>query len=179
MFELAKIKQDAVLVMHMLGSHGPDYYLRYPPGFARFTLECQSNTLQSCSQQEIINAYDNTIAYTDHVLADMIEQLQQQKDADVALLYVFDHGESTGESGFYLHGAPILFAPDQQTQVPMLFWASSTFADRQGIDLDCLKARRSQMYSHDNLFHSLLGMLHVESSVKKSELDIFNSCQTS
>ena len=59
------------------------------------------------------NAYDNTIAYTDKVLADLIDLLAMQEGLSTSLIYVSDHGESLGEKGLYLHGAPYFMAPDE------------------------------------------------------------------
>lgn len=174
--ELRKVRRDTVFVVHLLGSHGPSYYQRYPPAFARFKPECRSNQLQQCSRAEIINAYDNSILYTDHVLADTVQTLQGNTDVDGTLLYVSDHGESTGEHGLYLHGAPYVIAPSEQTRVPMLLWASSGFARRRGLDLACLRAHADRPLSHDNLFHSLLGLANVSTAAYRRELDAFSGC---
>ena len=61
-----------LLVLHQLGSHGPAYFRRYPPAFAHFTPACDNDDLQQCTRDEIVNAYDNSLLYTDHVLASLI-----------------------------------------------------------------------------------------------------------
>lgn len=167
---------DRVIVMHQAGSHGPAYYRRYPKAFERFTPTCNSNALQSCTQQQIVNTYDNTIAYTDHIVASMIRTLAQDSRYSSALLYVSDHGESTGEHGLYLHGAPYLFAPSQQTHVPMLTWLSPDFAAREPRRAACLSQRRDDALSHDNVFHSLLGLAGVKTQVFNPELDLTEGC---
>ena len=90
----------------MLGSHGPAYFLRYPEGLEKFGPSCRTAEFTECILEEIVNAYDNTIAYTDNFLAETIGVLDGQSRADTALIYVSDHGESLGDGGLYLHGAP-------------------------------------------------------------------------
>lgn len=168
--------RDQVIVLHQVGSHGPAYYKRYPDAFRRYQPTCDSNELQSCEREAVINSYDNTIAYTDHVLARVIDILKGEEGRyRTAFWYVSDHGESTGEKGLYLHGAPYMFAPSQQTHVPMVAWMSPAFAADQ--HLDCMVRREHAELSHDNLFHTMLGLLKVRTSVYRPELDISASCQ--
>lgn len=177
--------KDLVIVLHQKGSHGPAYAKRYPAGFGRFGPVCESSEFEECSRTSIVAAYDNTILYTDHVLARTIDILREaaQEGAtgdaggvDTAMLYFSDHGESLGEGNMYLHGAPWMFAPEQQTHVPMMFWMSEGFGQRFRIDRACLRARRDQELSHDNVFHSVLGMLDVETAVRNPKLDLFHAC---
>ncbi|RMH88117.1 phosphoethanolamine--lipid A transferase [Lysobacter pythonis] len=175
---LTDIGQDTVIVLHTLGSHGPAYYARYPQAFARFQPECRSTQLQRCARQSIVNTYDNSILYTDHVLARMIDALQADTAIDPTLLYLSDHGESTGEKGLYLHGAPYAFAPSQQTRVPMILWVSPGYAKGIGLDLDCLAGKTGGTYSHDNFFDSLLGFGDVASDAQRAQLDITRSCRS-
>ncbi|GGB98266.1 phosphoethanolamine transferase [Marinobacterium zhoushanense] len=168
---------DRVVVLHQKGSHGPAYYKRYPDAFARFTPVCNSAELQSCDTNRIVNAYDNTILYTDHFLAQTIDLLQQvQNEYDTALIYMSDHGESLGESGVFLHGVPYLIAPEQQKHVPMVVWLSDSLSQGLRLDRECLARQRHQAYSHDNLFHSVLGLMSVNTALYKPELDLFHSC---
>ncbi len=168
---LADRSRSVLLVLHQKGSHGPAYYKRYPKEFERFTPACQSEDFDACTPAEIQNAYDNTILYTDHVLGETIDRLAAARDWDTAMLYVSDHGESLGERGLYLHGLPRAIAPDTQTHVPMMVWMSPSFAARFGIDARALAARASLPYSHDNLFHSVLGMLDVRTRAYDPGLD--------
>jgi lipid A ethanolaminephosphotransferase len=170
------ITQDTVLVLHQIGSHGPAYYLRYPEKFEKFTPSCRTAEFMNCTEQEIVNSYDNTIAYTDEFLAEAIDVLTRQTRADTALIYVSDHGESLGESGLYLHGVPYFMAPEYQTKVPMILWMSDRFEERFGIEQSCLAARKDAELYHDNLFHSLLGMLDITTRERDADLDIFASC---
>lgn len=170
--------QGVVVVLHQMGSHGPAYYLRSPAAYKRFMPECASNDLQSCSNTELVNAYDNSIAYTDHFLASTIEWLKtQQTSYDPALVYVADHGESLGETNLYLHGMPYLIAPDVQKHVPWITWLSDAYADRSQVTLACLRGRADQPMSHDNYFHSMLGLLGIQSQVYQRALDIYAPCK--
>jgi lipid A ethanolaminephosphotransferase len=169
---------DRVVVMHQLGNHGPAYFRRYPQAFAKYTPACENNDLGACSQQEIVNAYDNAIAYTDHVLAQTIAFLKtQQEHYDVAMIYVSDHGESLGEHGLYLHGVPYAIAPKEQTAVPMVWWLPADSARNLNADLACLRKQAQQAASHDNLFSSVLGLLNVETPRYRRDRDLFDACR--
>jgi len=176
--ELGAKADDRVVVLHTKGSHGPAYYQRYPDAYARFQPACATNELQLCPRAQIVNAYDNTILYTDHVVASAIRSLQADARFDSALLYIADHGESTGEGGLYLHGAPYLIAPDSQTHIPMLLWLSEGFRARRGLDAGCISARRDAELSQDNLFDTLLGLLGVRTTAYRPALDAFAGCAT-
>lgn len=176
--QLASVSRDTLIVLHQKGSHGPAYYQRYPKAYARFTPACETSQLDRCSQVEVVNAYDNTIAYTDHVLAEAIRLLEKNASkASSALLYVSDHGESLGENGLYLHGTPYAFAPDAQTHVAALFWGSQEFDRANGIDLDCLRRRAGTEISHDYLFHSVLALVDVATREYRRELDFAAPCR--
>ena len=167
-----------IIVLHQLGSHGPAYAKRYPKTFEHFAPVCEGADLQACSRQEIVNAYDNTILYTDHLLAEVIDFLQQRSNRySSALLYLSDHGESLGENNIYLHGLPYFIAPDTQTRVPMLAWLSDDYADNFRLNRGCLAGQTSRAWSHDNLFHSLLGLLAVDTHTYDPSLDIFAPCR--
>lgn len=177
------IAQDAggnlFVVMHQMGSHGPAYFKRYPAVFKRFAPACEDAELHHCSQAEIRNAYDNSLRYTDHFLARVVDFLgQAQKRYDTAMVYVSDHGESLGESGLYLHGVPYAIAPRVQTRVPMVMWLSPAFRQDFGVDQDCLRGRSAAPASHDNLFHSVLGVLDVQTGAYQRSRDLFAPCRT-
>ncbi|MDT7834301.1 phosphoethanolamine transferase [Aquabacterium sp. OR-4] len=170
--------RGTVLVLHMMGSHGPAYYKRSPPELKRFGPECASTTLPDCSREQVLNAYDNSIAATDAMLAATIDWLKRQSaQHDTALVYLSDHGESLGENGLYLHGLPYAMAPDVQKQVPWLTWLSPAFAARQQLDAACLAARADQPLSHDHLFHSLLGLAAVQTRAYLPALDAYAACR--
>jgi len=175
---LAQARGTQLLVLHMLGNHGPAYFRRYPSTFARFTPACENDDLQHCSREQIVNAYDNALLYTDHVLASLIRQLGAQADrVDSALLYVSDHGESLGENRLFLHGIPYPIAPSVQTRVPMVLWTSPGFAQTTGLDLACLRQRAGVSVSHDHLFHSLLGLLDVQTQLYDPQWDFSATCR--
>jgi lipid A ethanolaminephosphotransferase len=166
-----------LLVLHMLGNHGPSYYRRYPPAFERFTPVCRYDDLGRCTKDEIVNAYDNALLYTDHVLATLIGTLAAHADrVDTAMLFVSDHGESLGEKNLFLHGVPYPIAPREQTQVPMVMWWSAGFGRSAGLDADCLRARARQPAAHDHLFHSLLALLDVKTSLYEPQFDVTHGC---
>lgn len=168
---------DILIVLHMLGNHGPAYFERYPEAFRKWTPVCNTSDLASASPASVVNAYDNAILYTDYVLDKAINMLSACKSHDTALLYVSDHGESLGETGIFLHGLPYWLAPDTQTRVPLCMWFSPGYALGQQLDLDCLQSKSSEPASHDNLFHTVLGMLDVESSVYDPALDLLRACR--
>ena len=172
--------KGVVVVMHQMGGHGPAYYQRSPPEFKKFLPECTSNALQSCKHDALINAYDNSIVYTDHFLSAGIEWLKkQQQVASPAMLYVADHGESLGENNLYLHGMPYSIAPDVQKHVPWITWLSPAFEQRSHITTGCLKKRQDEKVSHDNYFHSVLGLMNIETSVYLPAMDIYAPCGNS
>ena len=167
-----------LVVLHQLGSHGPGYHLRYPEPFNRFTPVCRSTDFSKCQVSEIVNAYDNTILFTDHLLAETISRLQAMADrVDSAILYVSDHGESLGENGLFLHAVPYALAPRVQTHVPMVFWSTAGFTERMQLDRQCLFEQRNRPLSHDNYLHTILGLLDVSTSVRKPELDFAQGCR--
>jgi lipid A ethanolaminephosphotransferase len=176
----ARRARGVVLVLHQMGSHGPAYFRRSPPAFKAFMPECTSNVLQECPREQLVNAYDNTILYADHVLASTVQWLSSKPQADVydgAMVYLSDHGESLGENNLYLHGLPYALAPDTQTHVPMISWVSDAMRERLGLRTDCLKAHAADPLSHDNMFHAMLGLMDVKTDLYRKDLDWFAACR--
>lgn len=172
------LDKDTVLVLHQMGSHGPEYFKRYPKEYEHFTPVCESNALNNCSRESIVNGYDNTLVYTDHVLSSLIDVLRSNQDkVDTAMLYLSDHGESLGEYNLFLHGTPYMLAPEQQKHVAMLAWFSDSYQKAYSVDTHCLQMSRDKPLSQDNLFHSMLGLLEVKSSVYQADLDLFAGCR--
>lgn len=172
--ELAAVKPGTttVVFLHMMGSHGPAYAKRYPADQAYYADPCKDADLSSCSREAIVAAYDNSIRYTDRVLAETIDALKAAGRVDTALLFLSDHGESLGEDGLYLHGAPYFMAPDEQTKIPMVMWVSPAFARDYGIDRDKLRTTAlKEAVSQDMLFSSLLGLLNVQTRVYDAKRD--------
>lgn len=176
---IAETKGNQLIALHTIGSHGPTYWSRYPEQMAVFTPACNRNDIENCSDQEITNVYDNTIVYSDYIIAKAIKKLQTYSDKyNVVLLYISDHGESLGENGLYLHGTPYMIAPEDQIHVPMYLWMSDDYADAKGINKQCIMQKAvTKSYSHDNLFHSLLGVYGVNTKDKDATLDIMADCQ--
>lgn len=167
---------NTLIVLHMIGSHGPTYYRRYPGNKRVFSPDCQRSDIQNCSQEELVNTYNNTIAYTDLVLAEIITELSalsNENNIETSMIYISDHGESLGESGVYLHGLPYAFAPQEQTKVPMIYWGDQLHHQAK---LDCLNGISGQPISHDNVFDILLAEMHVKSKVYQPENNPFNQC---
>jgi len=172
------LDKDTVLVLHQMGSHGPEYFKRYPKEYEHFTPVCESNALNNCSRESIVNGYDNTLVYTDHVLSSLIDVLRSNQDkVDTAMLYLSDHGESLGEYNLFLHGTPYMLAPEQQKHVAMLAWFSDSYQKSYSVDTHCLQMSRDKPLSQDNLFHSMLGLLEVQSKVYQPDLDMFAGCR--
>ena len=170
-------QRGIVLVLHQMGSHGPAYFKRSLPSQKHFLPECTNTTLGDCDPAQLVNAYDNTIVATDHFLASTIDWLKARTAFAPALLYMSDHGESLGEHGIFLHGLPYSIAPEVQKKVPFVAWLGSDMAERRGIDPACLRARENEPLSHDNLFHTALGVLDVTSPTYNLALDAFAPCR--
>ncbi|MEB3794874.1 MULTISPECIES: phosphoethanolamine transferase [Acinetobacter] len=169
-------KRPRLVVLHQMGSHGPAYYKRAPDGFQPFKPTCDTNAIQGCSPAELVNTYDNTIVYTDHVLNQMINTLKEVSNYQTGFWYLSDHGESTGEHGMYLHGSPYSIAPSQQTHIPMIMWFSDDWKKHNLAQVNCLNQQTKQKLSQDNLFPSLLSLLDVKTQVINPQLDMLHSC---
>jgi lipid A ethanolaminephosphotransferase len=170
---------NLLVIMHQMGNHGPAYFKRYPPAFAHFTPACNDIDLSRCPREEIVNAYDNALRYTDHVLAATIGLLAGQDARDAAMLYVSDHGESLGENGLFLHGIPYAIAPDVQTRVPMVLWLSPGYARSFATNPACVAERAQKPATHDHLFHTILGMLDIRTATYSAGMDLVADCRKS
>lgn len=170
--------RDRLIVLHQKGSHGPTYYLRYPETAEVYKPACKTERLDKCSDEEIVNVYNNTIRYTAQNLADLINEFRKLGDIyNVTLVYMSDHGESLGENGIYLHAAPYRWAPEGQIKIPFMVWMSDTTADDLGIERACMEKYLQKPLSHDNLFHTALGILGIDTGVYEPELDVFAGCR--
>lgn len=152
------------VVLHQKGSHGPDYYNRYPKRFEVFKSICKSVELNECSKKELINAYDNSILYTDYFLSEAIDILKELKNTKTMLMYISDHGESLGEYGLYLHGAPFSVAPNVQKKIPFIIWKNAKF-DKQ--------IKQKDKYGQYNVFHSIMSAFDMRSDIYNKNLDLF------
>src|SRR5690606_3024375 len=181
---LAAAHGTQLWVLHMRGNHGPSYFRRYPRPFAQYQPECLQDDLQRCSIEQIRNSYDNALLYTDHVLASAIAKLRERAGkVDSAVVYVSDHGESLGEHGLFLHGVPQAIAPTQQTRVPMVFWSSGGFEQGSGLQPGCLtpalREQATAALTHDHLFHTVLGLLDIRTTLYEPSLDLASRCRRS
>jgi len=163
--------KDILIVLHMMGNHGPAYYKRYPKAYETFTPVCETNQLEECTPESIANAYDNAILYTDAFLSKVIALLKGfSNDHETAMFYLSDHGESLGENGLYLHGLPYFMAPETQTHVAAMMWFGGEI--EEDIDLAKLRAYSDRAFTQDNLFHTLLGLFEVETKLYDPKMDM-------
>lgn len=169
--------QSRLIVLHQMGSHGPAYYKRSTDEFKPFKPTCDSNAIQGCDSKALINSYDNSIVYTDHILSEVIKSLQENQKFSTAFWYLSDHGESTGEKGLYLHGAPYAMAPTQQTHIPMVLWFSPEWKKQHAQQVACLDKSKNANLSQDNLFPTMLSVLGVKTKVIDSKYDVMSQCQ--
>lgn len=176
---LPQVNADSVLVLHMLGSHGPAYFQRYPERFARFQPICTEVELQRCAPEALRNSYDNSVLYSDFVLSQIIQRVQAQNQLNGAVVFISDHGESTGESGFFLHGAPYALAPKEQTEVPMWLWFSDNFLRARQLEPGCGAQAMQTDTSHDAVFHMLLKLMAISTEAYQAKLDPLASCYRS
>ncbi|MBN9227840.1 MULTISPECIES: phosphoethanolamine transferase [Legionella] len=170
-------KGDQLIVLHMLGNHGPAYFERYPEQFKKWTPTCDTADLSSCSQKALVNTYDNAILYTDSILAHTIDLLQNIKSHDTGLIYVSDHGESLGERNVFLHGLPYFMAPDEQKKVPMILWLSQGLSKQLAMNENCLRNKQADPISHDYLFSTLLSLYDVKAKEHNPKFDLIQSCR--
>ena len=173
--ELGSIPADrpTVVFLHMIGSHGPAYSQRSPEERKPFGPECTEADLGGCSRESVVNAYDNSIRETDRVLAGLIGELEAKSGAvDSALLYLSDHGESLGEGGVYLHGAPWWIAPSEQTRVPMVFWLSEGYEKAMGVNRAAFEAHAGREADQEHLWSTVLHLAGVSSLTRRDAFDL-------
>ena len=169
--------KNILIILHQMGNHGPAYYKRYPKEFEKFTPVCTTNQLEQCTQEEVSNAYDNAVLYSDYFLSKTINFLKTySKDYNTAMIYMSDHGESLGENGLYLHGMPYFMAPDEQKHVASFLWVGDGDM-KKSIDIEKLKSYSNKNFSQDNLFHTLLSIFDVETEVYKKDMDILKNAK--
>ena len=161
---LASKKNKILIVLHTSTSHGPTYSKKYPSQFEKFKPVCHSVELGNCTQTELINAYDNTIVYTDYILSRIIDDLKQLKEFKSTMLFVSDHGESLGEKNLYMHGIPISIAPKEQYEIPFIVWLS---------DNSSKKLKTNNNLTQNHVFHSVLNFLNIESPIYNEDMNIF------
>ena len=156
-------KNKIFIVLHTSTSHGPTYSKKYPPQFEVFKPVCNSVEVANCSQTELINAYDNTIVYTDFILSSVIETLKTLPDYKSSMIYVSDHGESLGEKNLYMHGVPMSLAPKQQYEIPFIVWVSE----------DSKQLKKNNALTQNHVFHSVMNFLGITSPIYNEEMNIY------
>lgn len=154
-------KAKMLVVLHTSTSHGPTYFQKYPAEFERFTPVCTTVEMSKADLGELMNAYDNTILYTDYILHSVIEILRSM-DCRSSMMFISDHGESLGENGLYMHGMPMSVAPAEQYEIPFIVWTSDSSAIKS--------IEEAEQY---HIFHSVLDFLHIASPIYNEEYSIF------
>lgn len=151
------------IVLHTGTSHGPKYYAKYPSEFEVFTPVCKTVEMNKAKHSELVNAYDNTILYTDFMLHSVIETLRQIEDRRCCMIYVSDHGESLGENGLYMHGVPMQQAPKVQYTIPFIVWEDE--AD--------ISTKELKDVGQHHIFHSVLNFFGITSPIYDENRNIF------
>ena len=160
-------KNKVLIVLHTSLSHGPNYADKYPKAFEFYTPVTDKVEESEKNVGMVVNAYDNTIRYTDYLLDSLINTLRDMKDWKTAMIFISDHGESLGENKVFMHGLPMRLAPKVQYEIPFLVWTSDQFREYKPDSQ--LPAVLEQHY----VFHSVLNLLSVESPAYNKEFDIF------
>lgn len=166
----ASKKKKIFIILHTSGSHGPTYFTKYPERFEVFKPVCKTVELKECTNQELINAYDNTIVYTDYFLSKVVDVLKQDPNTPSLMIYVSDHGESLGEHGLYLHGTPYSIAPDVQKNIPLIIWESESFLKKKQLSKPYVKQQDS--YGQNNIFNTVLGAFGTNTPIYNKDLDL-------
>lgn len=170
------------VVLHSYGSHF-NYQERYPRSFAYFKPDSRSEA-KSENRRDLLNAYDNTIRYTDYILHGIIERLQKWEGVQTktdgvydqptsAMLYTSDHGENIfdDERSLFLHAAPK--ASDYELHVPFIIWTSAGFSKQYPDILKALGENRSkQVQSSLSAFHTMLGIGGIQTRYRLDEYSV-------
>lgn len=165
---IASSKKDKVLIiLHTSTSHGPKYADKYPQEFEVYKPVAKNIEEGEKNVAMLVNAYDNTIRYTDFLLNNLINTLRSMEDWNSAMIFISDHGESLGENNLFMHGLPMKLAPKVQYEIPFLVWTSDHFRTyKPAVELpDVLE----QHY----IFHSVLNLLSIQSPAYNKDYDIF------
>ncbi len=160
-------KDKVLIVLHTSTSHGPKYANKYPKEFEVYRPVAQNVEEGEKNVGRLVNAYDNTIRYTDYLLDSLITTLRSMSEWHSAMIFISDHGESLGENKMFMHGLPMKLAPKVQYEIPFLVWVSDGFRDYKP-EQD-LPAVLEQHY----IFHSVLNLLSIQSPAYNAAYDIF------
>ena len=160
---MASDKDKMLVVIHTNTSHGPTYFKKYPSDFEVFTPVCTTVEMSKADHDELMNAYDNTIIYTDWLIHNVIETLKEIPDRRTCMIYVSDHGESLGENNLYMHGVPMSMAPAEQVEIPFIVWDSD-----ESVDI-----KTFEKVGQYHVFHSIMDFMGIESPIFNEEMNIF------
>lgn len=160
---LASEKAKTLVVIHTNTSHGPTYFKKYPSEFEEFTPVCTTVEMSKADHQELMNAYDNSIIYTDWLIHSVIEILKEIPEVRSCMMYVSDHGESLGENNLYMHGVPMSMAPAEQVEIPFIVWDSDA---QTGI-------KPLEKVGQYHIYHSIMNFLGIESPIYDEDKNIF------
>jgi lipid A ethanolaminephosphotransferase len=164
--QIAESKSDKVFIgIHTYTSHGPEYYSNTPDSFKVFLPECTTVEMANAKYEELINAYDNTVVYTDYLVHSVIEMLKREfPDRRSCVIFISDHGESLGEGGLYMHGVPMATAPAEQLDIPFIVWTSENAAT---------KVKDIEEAGHYHIYHSVLHFLGMQTPFYDETKNIF------
>lgn len=160
---MASEKPKTLVIIHTNTSHGPTYFKKYPSDFERFTPVCTTVEMSKADHGELMNAYDNSILYTDWMIHTVIETLKTIPDRRTCMIYVSDHGESLGENNLYMHGVPMSMAPKEQVEIPFIVWDSDEETTIKQLD----------KVGQYHVFHSIMNFMGMESPIYDEEKNIF------
>ena len=171
-------KKDKVLIiLHTSTSHGPKYADKYPKQFEVYKPVAKNIEEGEKNIGMLINAYDNTIRYTDFLLNSLINTLREMKDWHSAMIFISDHGESLGENKMFMHGLPMKLAPKVQYEIPFLVWTSDGFRTykQTSSSQDAPEGELPAVLEQHYVFHSVLNLLSIQSPAYNKDYDIFTS----
>ena len=168
-------KNKVLIVLHTSTSHGPKYADKYPKEFEVYKPVAKNVEEGQKSVGLLINAYDNTILYTDFLVDSLINMLRSMTDWNSAMIFISDHGESLGENKMFMHGLPMKLAPKVQYEIPFLVWTSDHFRDYKPIstEKDAPEGQLPAVLDQHYVFHSVLNLLSIQSPAYNKDYDIF------
>ena len=168
-------KNKVLIVLHTSTSHGPKYADKYPKEFEVYKPVAKNVEEGQKNVDLLINAYDNTILYTDFLVDSLINMLRSMTDWHSAMIFISDHGESLGENKMFMHGLPMKLAPKVQYEIPFLVWTSDHFRDYKPVstEKDAPEGQLPAVLDQHYVFHSVLNLLSIQSPAYNKDYDIF------
>jgi glucan phosphoethanolaminetransferase (alkaline phosphatase superfamily) len=167
--ELESGNENLFIVLHTYGSHF-NYHERYPKEFKKF-LPDKALGIRAAYKQELRNAYDNSILYTDYVLSQIINELKAT-DACSSMMYLSDHGEDIYDDsrGRYLHASPIPTC--YQLHIPYIIWCSDSYKERFPEKYQTAFANSTMPVSTNSVFHTMLDIANIDTPIKDGSLSL-------